>query len=169
MSEEYKVIVGYENYSVSNLGNVKNNKTNKTLNPCAHRDGYLSLGLMNNKVRKAFQVHRLVGLTFISPVEGKTCIDHIDNNRKNNCLYNLRWASHRENNHNMSVTKLNTSGHKGVTFNNQLQKWKASIKLDGLQIHLGYFVHKEDAIQARIKKANKIFGVFTNKCERLDV
>ena len=169
MTEEYRIIVGHENYSVSNLGNVKNNTTCKILKPGTHRDGYFKLGLMNGKVRTNFQVHRLVGLTFITPIEGKTCIDHIDNNRTNNCLSNLRWASHSENNHNMSITKSNTSGHKGVTFNNKAQKWKAQIKLDGLQIHLGSFDNKEDAIACRIKKANEVFGVFTNKCERFDV
>ena len=94
-------------------------------------------------------------LTFMTPIEGKTCIDHIDNNRTNNCLSNLRWASHSENNHNMSITKSNTSGHKGVTFNYKAQKWKAQIKLDGLQIHLGSFDNKENAIACTIKKLMK--------------
>ena len=49
-------------------------------------------------------VHRLVAEAFIPNPHNKPCIDHVDTNRQNNCVWNMRWATYKENNNNpMSV------------------------------------------------------------------
>lgn len=93
-------------------------------------------------------------------------MDHIDNNRFNNNISNLRWATYQENNQNANISKANTSGIKGVSFNKNNNKWRASITIDGVKIHLGYFDKLEDAKKARIERANKAFGVYINSCEK---
>ena len=48
-----------------------------------------------------------------------------------------------------------------------MNKWVAQIRLDGVCYNLGYFTNIEEAREARAKKANELFGEFTNKCEKI--
>jgi len=63
------------------------------------------------------------------------------------------------------MRKDNTSNVKGVSYHKKHKKWQASITIDGIRIHLGYFSNIEDAKQARVDRANEAFGVYTNQCE----
>jgi hypothetical protein len=161
--EEYKIIEGFENYSVSNYGNVKNNKTGRILKPIENEKGYYQLSLCKNGYFKTFKVHRLVALAFIPNPENKPQIDHIDNDRINNNVNNLRWCTNSENGQNKGIAKNNTSGIKGVTFENGY--WCAKITHNGKKYHLGYFENIEDAAKARQTKAKKLFGEFMNTIE----
>ena len=167
MIEEWKVIDGYNNnYSISNKGNIKNNNTERILKQTINRDGYHRLSLYVDRKQKTVEIHRLVAIAFIPNPENKPCVDHINNNTSDNNINNLRWATHKENNYNQKLSKANTSGVKGVHYDKRKTKWRAQIQLDGINIHIGYFDTIEEAKQARIKRANKAFGVFTNACER---
>ncbi len=73
----------------------------------------------DNHVWRTKTIHRLVLNAFENTVENKACVDHIDNNPLNNCLFNLRFATRGENQHNQVVNKANTSG---VFWDNQNQK-----------------------------------------------
>jgi hypothetical protein len=164
--EIWRNIDGYD-YSVSNYGRIKNNKFGRILKPSKNKNGYLIVRLSKDGVSKTLKkVHRLVANAFIFNPENKKCVDHIDNNRSNNNINNLRWATNKENNQNKIMSKNNTSGIKGVSFNKKAKKWEAQITIDGIRIFLGYFDNIEDAKQARIKKANEVFGVFLNDCEK---
>ena len=167
MEEIYKVIEGFENYSVSNLGNVKNNTTNKILKPYPDSGGYYQVGLSKTNKKTCFLLHRLVGLQFLDSTDEKLEVDHIDNDRSNNKLINLRWATRSQNNYNRAIQKNNTSGTKGISFNKNKNKWEAYIRIDGIKITLGKFTDKQDAINARVQKANEICGIYTNKCEKI--
>lgn len=76
-------------------------------------------------------------------------LDHIDQNKSNNAIANLREATRKQNMQNVTVHKHNTSGHKGVAWHAQNSKWRAYIFNDYKQKHLGLFDSKEDAVQAR--------------------
>ena len=164
--ETYKIIEGFENYSVSDLGNVKNNKTGSIMKQHV-QEGYKRLNINLNKKQYKKYVHVLVASEFIPNPENKKCVDHIDNCKTNNNISNLRWATHTENRQNSSVSKNNASGSKGVHYNKASQKWISRIVIDGIRISLGSFENLEDAKQARIIKANQVFGVFTNSCEKI--
>ncbi len=163
--EEYKIIEGFENYSISNFGNVKNNNTGKIRKFQLDHDGYYIVSLHNNWKRKTFRVHRLVALTFIPNPENKPQIDHIDNDRINNNENNLRWCTHSENQINTGIAKNNTSGVKGVRFYKQHKKWCAQITHNGKKHHLGLFNTIEEATKTRQKKAKELFGEFVNAIE----
>lgn len=94
--EEWRVIQDFPNYSVSNLGNVINNKTNKLMK-INIKGGYSNINLVNNKKRKIFKVHRLVAMAFIPNPESKPEVNHLDKNRSNNNISNLEWNTHKEN------------------------------------------------------------------------
>jgi hypothetical protein len=67
---------------------------------------------------------------------------------------------------NAKIGKNNISGVKGVHYDKRSNKWIASIKIDYIGIHIGAYKTLEEAKQARIKKANDVFGEFTNACEK---
>jgi hypothetical protein len=167
MQEEFRVIKGFENYFVSNLGNIKNNSTGRILKPGINK-GYYQVHLSNNGEVKTKLVHRLVGEAFPNPLN-KKYIDHIDNNRLNNNINNLRWATPSENSFNQKLSSVNTSGNKGVSFHKRDKKWYAKIKINGKKIHLGNFDSKDEAIKARVNKAKELFGGFINTCEEIKI
>jgi hypothetical protein len=164
--EEYKIIEGFENYSISKSGNVKNNITGRILKTNKNERGYYRVALCKNgDIKKTFKVHRLVASTFIPNPENKPQIDHIDGNKINNNVNNLRWCTNSENNHNKGITKNNTSGVKGVHFHKQSNKWRAEITNNGKKYHIGCFDTIEDASKARRTKAKELFGKFINTTE----
>lgn len=101
--EEWKQLVGYPNYNVSNFGNVKNNKTNKLLKPFI-RGGYYTIRLVydyKNKMDyklKLRGLNRLVLSSFVENVENKPMVNHKDHNKLNNHITNLEWSTIKEQN-----------------------------------------------------------------------
>ena len=102
IEEQWKPIEGYENYQVSNFGEVKslgNNKKRKEklLSPGKNGKGYLFVSLSKNGVGKPFTIHRLVYETFVGEIPPKWDINHLDENKENNHLENLEACSHEKN------------------------------------------------------------------------
>ena len=109
MIEIYKTIEGYEDYEVSNLGNVRSlnyRKTNKekVLKPTLCR-GYEQVCLCKNKIKKMYKVHRLVAQAFIPNPNNLPQVNHKDENKANNMVWvnedgsidydksNLEWCT----------------------------------------------------------------------------
>jgi hypothetical protein len=164
--EEYKIISGFENYSVSNFGNVMNNQKGRILKPSKDKDGYLQIKLAKDSKPHMKIVHRLVAQAFIPNPNNKPCVDHIGNDKQNNNVNNLRWATIQENTFNKSKQKNNTSGLTGVRFHKGSKKWEARIRYNGKENYLGYFDTKEEALEARLKAVEKYFGEYANKTEK---
>jgi len=163
--EEYKPIVEFETYDVSNLGNVKNKKTSVMLKTRLKPNGYCIVDINKNNRRYTKHLHRLIAEAFIPNPENKPFIDHIDNNKLNNNINNLRWVTNQENQQNQKLSTNNTSGIKGVYLNKKTNKWIAYVTIDGKKMYLGCFENIDDAKAARITKAQQVFGVYINSCE----
>ena len=158
--EVYVNIVGFNNYTISTFGNVKNVRSGRVLKQNLV-SGYLSVGLTdNNGDRSTKSIHRLVANAFIENPDNKINVDHISRDKLNNHMNNLRWATSTENNQNISIKSNNTSGVTGVCFNKRDKKWHAQIKADGRRIHLGLFLRIEDAIVARANAEMYWFGEY---------
>jgi hypothetical protein len=165
--ERWKVIKGYDNYSVSTYGRVRNDKTNRILKACTNNKGYYMINLCKNNERKYMTIHRLIAYAFIANMLNKKCVDHIDNNPKNNNINNLRWATTSENSTNKVKLSNNTSGVTGVCWHKRDNKWYAYIKINNKLKHLGYFNTIEEAKEARIEAVNKMFKEFANSSEKI--
>jgi hypothetical protein len=165
MEEEYRKVEGLRFYSVSNLGNFKNHVNGKIFKLQTNRDGYKTINI--NSIQKLFKIHRLVAQAFIPNPDNKPMVDHINGDRGDNRVENLRWVTNSENNYNSKIPTTNKSGFKGVRWDKSDKRWRASIGHNNKTIHLGSFTNKEDAIKARQLKANELFGEFTHKSERI--
>lgn len=111
------------------------------------------------------KVHKLVLATFENNNEQKSCVDHIDNNRTNNCLFNLRYATKSENQFNRKTNNNNTSGIKGIAWNKHRNRWRAYIRINSKLQYLGDSTNIEDAQNARQLQARELFGDYINNCE----
>ena len=87
-------------------------------------------------------------------------LDHIDGNGLNNTRSNLRFATNQENARNRGFRSDNTSGFKGVSWNDQRGKWTAYIRLNGKQKHIGVFDSVVKAACAYDAAALDAYGQF---------
>ena len=94
--EEWKPIVGWDRYEISNLGRVRNS-SKEILKPGFSTKGYRHVTLYRNDERRTCKVHHLVLNTFVGPRPPRHVAAHEDRNRSNNTLLNLRWATNSEN------------------------------------------------------------------------
>jgi hypothetical protein len=118
--------------------------------------GYLRLKIRS----KSYLVHRLIFLMHKGYLP--EFIDHINGDRADNNIDNLREATRSQNCQNAKLSKVNRSGVKGVSWHKYNQKWYARISLDGKRIDLGYFDSLIEA-EATIKATReKLHGVFSN-------
>lgn len=87
-------------------------------------------------------------------------IDHIDGNKANNAISNLRESSRSENQINIPIRKSNTSGYKGVSWKGRNGKWQSQIQINGTTKYLGLFSDKEDAYHAYCTASRLHHGEF---------
>ncbi len=107
------------------------------------RKGYVQAGIFN----KVYRAHRVIWALVHGDADGH--IDHINGNRSDNRLDNLRLVSRKENQRNQKLHSDNTSGVNGVSWKKNRGKWQAYCHIDRKYIHLGLFDTKTEAIAAR--------------------
>lgn len=100
--EEWKTIIGFEDYQVSSLGRVRSFKYNNIyyLNPMIRGNKgqqYKCVKLFNGKDTKVFAVHRLVATAFINNPNNYPIVNHKDENKFNNKATNLEWCTYQYN------------------------------------------------------------------------
>lgn len=108
MTEIWKDVLGYEGlYEVSNIGRVRSiaryNERSKKFYPSKIKsieisnNGYLRVKLSKNGKKKGVCVHRLVAEAFLDNSNKLPQVDHIDGDKNNNCVENLRWVTAKQN------------------------------------------------------------------------
>lgn len=89
-------------------------------------------------------------------------IDHINGNRSDNRIENLRIANRFENMKNTKKPTTNKSGFKGVSWHSDGKCWQAHIRADNKNYYLGHYDTAEKAHEAYVKAADKLHGIFAN-------
>ena len=152
--EEWRDVVGYEGlYMVSNEGRVKSLARvtvrkngsplpvkGRVMSPCLNTTGYYVVYIGYKKT----EVHRLVAPAFLGVREKGKDIDHIDQNKLNNAVSNLRYVSRSENVRNCKRYEKKKSSYAGVSLCPGGKKWRARVWW-GRECHLGSFASERDA------------------------
>ena len=151
-------IQDYPNYLIYRDGRIYNNKRKRFLHPSKGSKGYIYVHLSNKGKGYTFRLHRLLATHYIANPNNYPMVDHIDGNKENNSIENLRWATSIENSNAYQKHRINNqSGHKNISFNKHKNKWKFQKNIYGRMIRKENFKTKIEAIcykyivQLRIK------------------
>lgn len=93
----WKKVDGFENYSISDDGYVRNDTTTKLLKQHTNNKGYLLVNLWRNNKGYWKTVHRLLAIAFIPNPNNYPQVNHKDGNKQNNRIDNLEWCTQSEN------------------------------------------------------------------------
>lgn len=118
--------------------------------------GYIVTNIKYDNKFHGVRMHRLV-----MNCPDDMDVDHIFHNEYDNRKEFLRIVTESQNEMNQKIRINNTSGVPGVSL--VKNKWRARIRINNKDIHLGYFINKEDAIQARKQGEEKYFGEYAFK------
>lgn len=165
-SECWKTVKGFPDFEISSLGRMKDKRTGGKA-ATKIKDGYRIISMMCPETKKWKDrfVHRLVALHFIDNIaDEKNIVDHINGNRLDNRLCNLRFCTISENSRNvkkilMRNGKPSTSTLKGVS-KKPNGKYQSSITYDGTIYHIGIFNTEKEAGEAYDKKAKELHKEF---------
>ena len=165
-TEEWRQYKQYP-YWVSNKGNVKRvnpNGKERILKPCHTNQGYMWIDIIRKPKRIKGLVHVMVAECFIDNPDNKPQVDHINGNKNDNCVSNLRWATNAENQRNMvKLRSTNTTGCVGITsrkYKGEHYSWRVRITLDNKRIQIGDFQNYDEAVKARREAEKKYFGEY---------
>lgn len=119
-----------------------------------HWKGYWQVGIQG----KIYQTHRVIWEMHNGPIPEGIFIDHINGIKSDNRIANLRLATGSQNQQNKTINSSNKCGLKGVS--KIVGGWRATIKINGKQVHLGSFASKYLAYSAYCDKAIEAHGEF---------
>jgi hypothetical protein len=139
----YKSDVGRKIKKDSKVGNIK-------------KSGYLQF----NSNNKTYSVHRVIYEMHFGKIPEKMQIDHIDRDKLNNNIGNLRLATSQQNNFNKNVRKDSSSGFKCIFWRKDKNKYRVRIKINNTEKSVGYFKTIEEAKYAYEVASKQLHGEF---------
>lgn len=139
-------------WKISRNNNIKVGQVAGMLRP----DGYKRVNI--NK--KNYYLHRLIFIYHNGFITDE--IDHIDNNKLNNRIENLRVATRIQNMLNCKINSRNTTGIKGITFDKEKSKFRPYLSVNKKRMYLGCFDSLDDANTELQKARIKYHGSFAN-------
>jgi hypothetical protein len=154
-SKEWRKIPGFENYSISDLGQIRRDtggcgrcKAGHILKPKRKRDGYLFVHLYREGGVKCMNIHVLVATAFIGPRPSGMDVAHENGIRDDNRAANLRYATRSENNYDKRKHGTDNRGSK-----NYIAKWTEEDVLVAMKMRDQGFRHREIACMFNISRS----------------
>jgi len=160
MKQKWKKIKGFDNYSISNDGMVRNDKRGVIKSRLIGTDGYCIAHLYKNGKKKNVRISRLVAEAFIPNAKCKPDVNHKDGNKMNNTVSNLEWVTKSENMIHAYQTGLN----KPHPSYGMLGKKNPNGGSKGKPVRI---VETGEIFDSIIKCANKINGKQRGICDAL--
>jgi hypothetical protein len=158
--EIWKPVVCYQGlYEVSNTGRIRSKIRNIIMKQATHRAGYYYLGLRDNGEYKKYLVHRLVAEAFIPNPDNLPFVDHIDRDKQNNNVNNLRWTN-KEGNSANRIFKGYTKVEIPNKYGSEYTYYLVCVKKDGVKTNK-YCKTEEEARQTYEKLHKEIHGEFS--------
>lgn len=139
-------IQDFPDYLIYEDGRVFSKMSRKYLKPQDNGNGYMFVGLSNQGKRKFMRIHRLVALHYIDNPHNYPEVDHIDRDKSNNDISNLRWADRSINCQNTGMQCDNKLGIKNISYCNREKKYVYRKTIRG-KLTQKYFKTIEEAIE----------------------
>jgi hypothetical protein len=117
-------IQDFPNYEIYDDGRVYSKRRKIFLKPIQTNQGYYTVNLSKEGSLHYKLIHRLVAIHFVDNPMNYKLVDHIDRNKNNMNYKNLRWVNLLMNQQNKSFFKNNTSGHKGIIYVKNKNKYQ---------------------------------------------
>ena len=144
----YEPDTGFLRWKEGRSNMVKNSKAG-----CKNASGYLIVTINS----KSHRVQRVIWIYMFDHIPSGFYIDHINGNKTDNRLCNLRLATNSQNQQNRPAPQNNSSGYRGVTWHKQANKWMARICHNRKREMLGFFETVEEAYEAYKNRASEIY------------
>lgn len=155
--ELWKLVERNTDYMISSKGRVITlKKKGQLMKTNVSNTGYPSVMMSFGKreLKNKFGIHRLMAEAFLEKRDEHTEVDHIDGNKLNHDLNNLRWVTSLENRRGAMVKKAKTSSkYRGVSFCKKSNKWKARLTFNHKTYCIGSFDCEHEAAKAYNEKA----------------
>ena len=103
-------------YGITEDGKLFSTRNNKYLKPATDKYGYKYYVISINGKKKTLKAHRIVAMAFIPNPQNKPTVDHINGDRQDNRVENLRWATHKEQQMNPTTIKKADEIHKRTDY-----------------------------------------------------
>ena len=133
---------------------------------CAGKEAFISIdgkGYRAGKIHdRQYRAHRIIW-AMRTGAWPRDQIDHVNRDRTDNRITNLREASISQNAHNAGLRRDNSSGFKGVSRHSASSKWRAEIRINNKRRSLGYYDTPEAAHAAYCEASRKLHGEFSNE------
>lgn len=164
----YEELIEFFTYKDGNLIRIKckkkndNHRLNKIAGTKSKSDGYIYIRVKANTIKsKRYLAHRLIWL-YHNKKYPKNLIDHIDGDRSNNKIENLREATSQQNSMNRKVRNDSNTGIKGVFYSKEKNSYCSAIMVNEKRIHLGTFKTIEEARDVYNTASNINYAEFSN-------
>ena len=124
LNDIFEDLKDYEGlYQINKNGDIFSKYYNKIMSP-TNEKGYLRISLTKDGIRKTYRIHRLLAIQYIPNPDNLPEVDHIDRNKLNNDLSNLRWCDRITNANNKNCSVANMTEEQKEERTNNLREYK---------------------------------------------